>query len=139
MLRCRCGQSLLDLGLTGQEPIQGLVEVVFGGVGYVQFVGQGGGVPEPGSGQFGARMQETFGDHGHHEVALGAGLGGEQRIEAEATHGAEHGLDVTVGEGAVDLEGGEVGRNFSPASERRIRSMRCGGRWEMLPRVSCLT
>ena len=49
------------------------------------------------------------------QVALAAGLGGEQGIEAEAADGAEHGLDMAVGEGAFDVEGQRAGRNFSPA------------------------
>jgi hypothetical protein len=82
-----------------------LVEVILGGAGHVQFVGQGGSVPEPGSGEFGAGMEQAFGDHGDYQVSLGAGFGGEQSIEAEAADGAEDGLDVAVGEGAVDVEG----------------------------------
>ena len=53
---------------------------------------------------------EAFGDHGHDEVALARGLGGEQRVQAQAMHGPEHGLDVAVGEIALDqesLRGGE--------------------------------
>jgi hypothetical protein len=49
-------------------------------------------------------MEQAFGDHGDHQVSLGAGFGGEQSIEAEAADGAEDGLDVAVGEGAVDME-----------------------------------
>ena len=62
-------------------------------------------------------MKQAFGDHGHHEVALGAGLGGEQGLEAEAANGAEHGLDVTMGEVAFDLEG-LGGREEGFAGER---------------------
>jgi hypothetical protein len=70
----------------------------------MQFFGQSGGVPEPRGGELGARIHEAFRDHGQDEVALARGLGGEQRVEAEAAHGAEDGLDVAVGEIALDQE-----------------------------------
>jgi hypothetical protein len=41
------GELLFDVGLTGEEPVQGLVQVVLGGLGHLQFFGQSGGVPEP--------------------------------------------------------------------------------------------
>ena len=50
-------------------------------------------------------MEEAFGDHGHDEVALSAGLGCEQGVQTETAHGPEHGLDVTVREVALDEEG----------------------------------
>ena len=50
-------------------------------------------------------MEQTFGDHGHHKVALTTGLGGKQRVEAEAADGAQDGLNVAVREGVIDLEG----------------------------------
>lgn len=50
-------------------------------------------------------MQETFGDHGQDEVALARGLGGKQRIQAEAAHHAEYGLNVAVRQVALDKEG----------------------------------
>ena len=70
----------------------------------MQFFGQRGGVPEPRGGELGARIQEAFRDHGHDKVALARGLGGQQRVEAEAAHAAEDGLDVAVGEIALDQE-----------------------------------
>jgi hypothetical protein len=57
-------------------------------------------------------MQEAFGDHGQHEVSLGAGFGCEQCIEAEAADGTEDGLDVAVREGAVDVEGSAGGEEL---------------------------
>ena len=37
-------EFLSDVGLTGEEPIHGLVQVVLGGLGDVQFLGQSGGI-----------------------------------------------------------------------------------------------
>jgi hypothetical protein len=50
-------------------------------------------------------VQQAFGDHGKDQVALRAGLGGEQSIQAEAADGTEDGLDVAMRERAVDPEG----------------------------------
>jgi hypothetical protein len=61
-------------------------------------------------------MEQSFGDHGDHQVSLGAGFGGKQRIEAETLDGAKDGLDVAVGKGAVDLESG-AGRQELLAGE----------------------
>jgi hypothetical protein len=49
-------------------------------------------------------VQQTLDDHGHDEVALARGFGGQQAIEAELAECAEHGFDVTVGAGAFDEE-----------------------------------
>jgi hypothetical protein len=106
------GELLFDVGLTGEEPVQGLVQVVLGGLGHLQFFGQSGGVPEPRGGELGARVQEAFGDHGHDEVALARGLGCQQQVEAEAAHGAEDGLDVAVGEIALHDKGLRSGKEL---------------------------
>jgi len=61
-------------------------------------------VPEPCGGQFGSRVQETFDQHGQHQIAFAAGLGTEEWLEFEAAHGAQHGLDMTVGQGTQHVK-----------------------------------
>ena len=55
-------------------------------------------MPEAGGGQLGAGMEQAFGDHGEHEVALRARLGGENGIQAELAHGAQDRFDVAMGQ-----------------------------------------
>jgi len=57
-------------------------------------------------------MEEAFGEHGENEVALWAGFGGEEGVEAEAADGTEYRLDVTVRAGVQDAEGGDSGKEF---------------------------
>ena len=58
------GQLLLDRRLPLQQPVHGVVELILGGVGDVQLLGQGGVVPVSGVGQLGAGEDQSFGDHG---------------------------------------------------------------------------
>ena len=68
------GELLLDGRLPLEQPIHGVVEMILGGVGDVQLLGQSGVVPVAGVGQLGAGEEQAFGDHGDHQVALSRGL-----------------------------------------------------------------
>src|SRR2546429_9413066 len=76
-----CRESFLDPCLSGEQPIQCLVEFVFLGILYGKFFGECAVVPEPCGGQFGSRVQETFDQHGQHQIAFAAGLGTEEWLE----------------------------------------------------------
>jgi ribosomal protein S15P/S13E len=64
------GELLLDRRLTLQQPIQGVVEFVLVGIGYVQLLGQGGRVPVPGGRQLRAGKQQPLDDHRHDQIPL---------------------------------------------------------------------
>ena len=98
------GEFLLDARLPIQQPVHGLVQVVLGGIGDRQLLGQGRGVPFAGGSQFRARMQQTCCDHGHDQIALATTLGGEEGIQAELAHRPQDGFDVAVGESLVGAE-----------------------------------
>jgi hypothetical protein len=57
-------------------------------------------------------MEQSFGDHRDHQFSLGAGLGSQQGVEAEAADGAEDGFDMAMREGAVNLEGASGGEKL---------------------------
>ena len=57
------GELLLDPGLTRQQPIHRVVQVIFIGGGHSQFLGQGGRVPEPCRAELRARMDQPLGNH----------------------------------------------------------------------------
>ena len=99
------GELLLDRRLPLQEPVHGVVEVILGGVGDVQFLGQGGVVPVSGVGQLGAGEEQALGDHGDDQVAPSRGLGGDEVVEAELADHRQDGLDMAVRERAGDAEG----------------------------------
>jgi hypothetical protein len=51
-------------------------------------------------------MEELFGDHRHHETALGAGFGGNEGVKADASHGAQNRFNGTVRQRLLDAEQG---------------------------------
>ena len=53
-------EFLLDRCLSGEQPIQSLVEFLFPGILYGQFFGERAVVPKPRGGEFGSRIQETL-------------------------------------------------------------------------------
>ena len=122
-----CRESFLDPCLSGEQPIQCLVEFVFLGILYGKFFGECAVVPEPCGGQFGSRVQETFDQHGQHQIAFAAGLGTEEWLECEAAHGAQHGLDMTVRQGTQHVKR-VAGREEGFAGERAANDVDEGRR-----------
>ncbi len=51
-------------------------------------------------------MDELFGDHGHDETAIGAGLGGYQSVKANASHGTQDGFDGPMRQRFFDAKQG---------------------------------
>ena len=66
-------------------------------------------MPKPCGAEFRTVMDELFGDHGYDETAIGAGLGGDEGVKANASHGAQDGFDGAMRQRLLDAEQG-VGR-----------------------------
>src|SRR5262249_52976776 len=64
------GELRLQGGLPSSQPIQGAVDLVRGGLGNAELVGQGGGLPVAGCGQLGSGEENAGHDQGDAEVAL---------------------------------------------------------------------
>ena len=132
------GEFFLDAPLSLQQPVHGLIQVVFGSVGDSQLLGQGGAVPA-GGGQSGSGIEQALDDHGQDQIALATRLGGNHGIQPELTDGPQDGFDVTV---RKSFFGGEqiLGRDqmfilqeaaegldfLLGASERDWRACACG-------------
>jgi len=80
------------------------VDVVSHAGGFAESVGASGGVEGAGVGEFGTGGEDARRDHGDDVVALGAALGADEVAELEALDRANDGLDVAVGNGALDAE-----------------------------------
>ncbi len=98
------GQLLLNTGVTRQQPIHRVIQIVFGGVHHAQFLGQCGRVPQPGGAQFRARVYQALGDHGEHELPFPTGFGRNNRVETELSDRPENGFYRTMREGALHNE-----------------------------------
>ena len=98
-------QPPLDALLARGQPVHGLVEAVLVHVAEAQFAGQRAVAEQPRRGQLGGRAEHPFGDQRQRPVALRRAAAVEQRRHAEAAHGFEDGLDVSVRHGAFDDEG----------------------------------
>ena len=70
MVEVSSRQLFLDAGLTREQPVHGVVEVIFVGVAKVEHRGQCGGVPPARSGQLAVRLEDASGHHGHDQVAV---------------------------------------------------------------------
>jgi hypothetical protein len=79
--------------------------------GFGEGVGAGGGVEGASGGEFGTGGEDARRDHGDDAIALGAALGADEVVELEALDGADDGLDVAVGNGALDAEAFGGGSN----------------------------
>ncbi len=99
------GELFLDRLLPQEQPIHGVVEVIFGGVDDIQLLGQGGAVPVPGVGQLGAGEEQALGDHGDHQVAPSRGLGRDEFLHSELANHRQHGIDMAMRQRAGDAEG----------------------------------
>ena len=70
--------------------------MILRGVGDVQFLGQGGGVPVSGVGQLGAGKEEAFGDHGDHQVTLWRRLGRDEFLDSQFADHCQDGFHMAV-------------------------------------------
>ena len=103
------GQASLNGLLAFQEPVHGRIQMVLVGLSKLQglrqrvpcgVLGQGSG-----RGQLRHRPQDSGRNQRHHPLALRAGSGRKDALQAQLAHGAEHRGDMTVGLGADDVEG----------------------------------
>ena len=127
-------QLRFDVGLEVNEPVHGLVQVVFVGAGQMEEFSQtaGGGIEAESAGgcEFGGGLDDPCHDHGANQIALPGGSRREDTIQAERAKSAQHGGDMAVGQRASDPErGGGIGKGlaFEDASERvdlRLRPIR---------------
>ena len=101
-------QTPLDPLLAFQEPVHGAVEVVLVQPG-IEDLAQGahrrGLGQAPGRGQLRGGLQDPGCDHGQHLVASRRGPGIDELLQAELLACPQHRGDVTVGQGADDVEG----------------------------------
>ena len=117
------GEFLLDRRLSFQQPIHGVVEVILGGVGDVQLLGQGGVVPVSGVGQFGAGKEQAFGDHGDHQVASSRGLGRDELVQPSLRIMVRTASTWPCGSERVMRKASAAGTKVSPLRERLMMSM----------------
>jgi hypothetical protein len=100
---------LLDLTLTGYQPIHGRVQVILGhGVVKAQFQGQAGGpgfgLEISGGSQFGAGCDDPGDDHGDGQGPFRARPRAEQMVQSDLADGPEGGGHMSMGQTAKDLE-----------------------------------
>jgi len=75
-------------------------------------------------------MEQSLGDRGHHQIALAAALETDQRIHPELPDGAQHGLEVTVRQALLHVEGRGgwherlAGKGTSDELDKRLGQMR---------------
>jgi hypothetical protein len=112
----------LDPLLASPKPVEGLVKLVDVRIADREFFGQGGATPQPRGGQLGAGRDQTLRDHGHDQVALARGLGGNQAVQIELSNGAEDGLHVAVGDRVLDREG-VLGADERFATEQALEGL----------------
>jgi len=90
-------ELLLNPVLAGKQPVHGGVQVILAGISHAKLSSQRAGVPQACRGQFGGWANDARSHHGSHQVALAAGLGGQQASKAQAFHSQRHGLHMAVG------------------------------------------
>jgi len=73
--------------------------------------------PQPGGGELGARLEQALDDKRCDEVALARRLRGDQPLQTQLAKGTQHGIDVALGQRALDEEGFRRG-NEGLAGER---------------------
>src|SRR5439155_26303759 len=87
--------------------VHGRVEIVFAGCGKLQGFGQtaagGRRLQAARSSQLRAGFQDARGNQSQHQLGLGRGGRIDLFIQTDAMNGAEHGGDMSVGQGASDL------------------------------------
>ena len=125
------GQGPLDTPLAWAQPVHGRVQIVLvhriqpQGVG--QRIARGGLGQAPGGGEPGARIEHPGDDHGHHAVALGRALRGDEPLQTQLSERAEHRGDRPVGARAHDVEGVVEPRHRGAALEQDTQALDQGG------------
>lgn len=104
VLQVASGQLGFYAPLSREEPVEGGVEIIDLRILHPEFLGQGGGVPEPGRGELRAGSDESLRDHGQHELAFAAGFGSDQRRHPELAHDTQDGFHMAMGARAGDDE-----------------------------------
>ena len=138
-------QAPLDGILTLKQPVHGGVKIVLVDLPEPQRLGEGvaRGVRRqaPGGRQLGTRIENAGDDHRQHASALGRVRAGDRAVQAQFAQRPEHGGDMAVRKGALDVEGVvEAGATAAPPlSSTRKPSMSVGGHLERLARVRLLT
>lgn len=101
-------QAPLDAPLLLAEPIQRRIDLAFLDGAEVEDAAQAGARrfrrQRPHGGQLGAGRDDPAGNHGQRQVALARRRAAEQPRQVELAHRAEHGGDMAVRQGALDLE-----------------------------------
>src|SRR6266566_4867118 len=129
------GQLLLDALLAFQKPVHGFVQIILGGLGHSQLLGQGGGVPLAGGCQFRAGIDQALNDHGHHQISFPAALSGNQAIQLEPVDHFQDGLNMAVRKGFLRVNRSCGETRGSSRSTRRKVSILSGGQSERLATV----
>ncbi len=106
------GKLLLNRALVCEQPVHGVAEIVFVGLGHAEVLRQRGAVPLPGGGQLGVGTEDTGGDHGQHPLAI-------PRFRAEVSRWERAGVAApwTL---RLWVPGGTVARHPDPSVQRFV-------------------
>jgi hypothetical protein len=101
-------QAPLDARLLPAEPIQRRIDLAFLDGTEAEDAAQAGTrrlrQQPPQGRQFGAGGDDPAGNHGQHQIALARGRAAEQPRQVELAHHAEHGCNMAMRQGTLDLE-----------------------------------
>ena len=143
VLEVPLGQLGFDLRLPRHQPIQRLVEFFFGDLAQSQFHGQARRrrffLQTAAGGQLRLRRDQPHDDQGDRQRPLPARPRGENALQADLPQRTQDGGDMAMRQSCERFPTALDRPGVSPASRRRMVSIRSGGRWERLPRVWCLT
>ncbi len=100
-------QAFFDGGLTSDQPIHGGVELLDIDLAQGQDLAQrmSSPVQAASGGELGAGIENAGDHHRHDQVSRPASPAGDEPLDAELSHHAKNCRDVSVGPGALDLEG----------------------------------
>lgn len=98
-------ELLLDPGLTREEPVHRVVQVVLGDLAEVEQIREGCACPPPRGAQLARRGEQTCDDQHDHEIPFATSTTVEHPVETQPPNRSEHRVDVTVRGGALDREG----------------------------------
>ena len=115
MIEMTACELLLDPCLSGQEPIERVIQLILIGVAHREFFREGGRMPKPCGGKFRRGVDQTLRNHGEHEIAFPTGLRGDNGIESELLYRSEYGFYVAMGKRLLNGKGGFRGNErFAP-------------------------
>src|ERR1019366_4300546 len=108
-LEVAAGETGLDEGLLGYQPVQGGVDLAYRDGAEAERLAEGmagrGGVEHARGGEFGRRIEQPGDDQGENEIAPALRrAAGEQAIKADTAGGGQRGEDMTMRQGAADFE-----------------------------------